>query len=127
MKQVIKCALILSSRCTYTGRASKSSFMMRKDSSISHRPLFTRMISSTSASRFVQTAFISKTIMKLGKSQLRNICKDTLTLARRRIDDISDYKLETIARYYNINVIEKHRALADCITTFQIYEKLNEI
>ena len=72
-------------------------------------------------------AFISKTIMKLGKSQLRNICKDTLTLARRRIDDIPDYKLETIARYYNINVIEKHRALADCITTFQIYEKLNEI
>ena len=55
-------------------------------------------------------AFISKAIMKLGKSQLRNICKDTLTLARRRIDDIPDYKLETIARYYNINVIEKHRA-----------------
>ncbi len=72
-------------------------------------------------------AFISEASMRLGEPPLRNICKDTLALAKRRIDDIRDYKLETIAEYYHIEVTQKHRALADCITTFQIYEKLNEI
>ena len=72
-------------------------------------------------------AFISEAFMRLGEPPMRNICKDTLALAKRRIDDIRDYKLETIAEYYHIEVKQKHRALADCITTFQVYEKLNEI
>lgn len=72
-------------------------------------------------------AFISEASMRLGEPPLRNICKDTLALAKRRIDDIRDYKLETVAEYYHIEVNQKHRALADCITTFQVYEKLNEI
>lgn len=57
------------SRCTYTGHASKSSFMMRKASSISHRPLFTRMISSTSASRFVQTAWKPSNLDSFGLTE----------------------------------------------------------
>lgn len=72
-------------------------------------------------------SFISEASMRLGEPPLRNICKDTMTMAKRRIDDIRDYKLETIAEYYHIEVSQKHRALADCITTFRIYEKLNEI
>lgn len=72
-------------------------------------------------------AFIAKTCVQLNDPPFRNVCKDTLTLARRKIEEISDYKLETLARYFKIESSGKHRALADCITTFRIYEKLNEI
>jgi len=54
--QKIKCALIRSSLLTYTGRASKSVFMILKFSSISHRCLLIFMISRISLSRFVITA-----------------------------------------------------------------------
>ena len=52
---------------------------------------------------------------------------DTLTLARRNECEVSDYRLETLAAYFEIEVQERHRALSDCMTTFQVYEKLNEI
>lgn len=52
---------------------------------------------------------------------------DTLPLARGEIEDIVNYRLETLATYFGIEVADTHRALADCITTFQLYEKLNAI
>ena len=52
---------------------------------------------------------------------------DTLTLARDEIEDVVNYRLETLAAYFGIEVADRHRALADCITTFRLYEKLNEI
>ena len=52
---------------------------------------------------------------------------DTLTLARRNECEVSDYRLGTLAAYFEIEVQERHRALSDCMTTFQVYEKLNEI
>lgn len=52
---------------------------------------------------------------------------DTLPLARGEIEDIVNYRLETLAAYFGIEVADTRRALADCITTFQLYEKLNEI
>lgn len=52
---------------------------------------------------------------------------DTLSLARRKIRDIPDYRLETLADHFGIQVDTKHRALADCVTTFHVFEKLNEI
>ena len=52
---------------------------------------------------------------------------DTLTLARRNGCQVADYRLETLASYFEIKVEKSHRALYDCMTTFQVYEKLNEI
>ena len=52
---------------------------------------------------------------------------DTLTLARRRIRDVPDHRLSTLADYFEVEHPVEHRALADCLTTFQVYEKLNEI
>ena len=52
---------------------------------------------------------------------------DTLTLARRELRDLTDYRLETLAAYFGIKAAGRHRALTDCITTFQVYEKLNAI
>lgn len=51
---------------------------------------------------------------------------DTLSIAKRTIDDIDDYKLGTIAEYYGIECKNAHRALSDCHTTKLIYEKLIE-
>lgn len=73
-------------------------------------------------------AFLDVACKKLGRSRINNSGKDTMQLARRKIDDeISNYRLETVAKYFKISVDEKHRAMADCKTTFYVYEKLNEI
>ena len=72
-------------------------------------------------------AFLNAACLKLDRPGLKNICKDTLGLARRCVDDVADYKLKTLADYFGIIVEEQHRALADCMTTFYLYEKLNEI
>ena len=45
---------------------------------------------------------------------------DTLSLSRRLIDDVSNYKLETLKDYMNVN-IESHRALSDCLVTNKLY------
>ncbi len=54
-----------------------------------------------------------------------NRCIDLLTLARRKIFGISDYKLATLAAHFSISM-PSHRALSDCQTLLQLYEKLNE-
>ena len=71
--------------------------------------------------------FLKEACRKTNRMNLKNSAKDTLDLARRRIDDIDDYKLHALADYFQIKVEEEHRALSDCITTFQVFEKLNEI
>ena len=72
-------------------------------------------------------SFLKEACRKTNRMNLKNPAKDTLDLARRRIDDIDDYKLHALADYFQIKVEEEHRALSDCITTFQVFEKLNEI
>jgi DNA polymerase III epsilon subunit-like protein len=53
-----------------------------------------------------------------------NRCIDTLTLARRIASGVKDYKLDTLAAHFGIVYETRHRALADCHITFQLYEKL---
>lgn len=72
-------------------------------------------------------AFLKKASAETGTPVGRNSCIDTLSLARRKIRDITDYRLETLADYFDIKPERFHRALEDCCTTFRIYEKLNEI
>lgn len=72
-------------------------------------------------------AFLKKASGEAGITVPVNSCMDTLTFARRRIKDIPDHRLETLAGYFEIKPERFHRALDDCCTTFQIYEKLNEI
>ena len=56
-----------------------------------------------------------------------NPITDTLTLARRKLEDVQDYKLLTLAEYFQFDITESHRALPDCRLTQQLYEKLKEI
>ena len=72
-------------------------------------------------------SFLKEACRRTNRMNLNNPAKDTLDLARRRIDDIEGFHRAEIARYLTIKVEEEHRALSDCITTFQVFEKLNEI
>ena len=72
-------------------------------------------------------AFLTKASREMEISMPQLQLWDTLTLARRTGCDLTDYRLETLAAYFGIKVQERHRALSDCMTTFQVYEKLNEI
>lgn len=51
---------------------------------------------------------------------------DALSLARKRVRDIEDYKLGSLAEHFGIQC-EQHRALSDCETLYRVFLKLNEI
>ena len=51
---------------------------------------------------------------------------DALTLARKKVMDISNYKVGSLAEYFEIPC-EQHRALPDCETLYRVFLKLNEI
>lgn len=52
---------------------------------------------------------------------------DTCELARRIAKDAPDHKLQTPADHFQLSASGKRRSLADCLTTKQLYEKLNEM
>lgn len=56
-----------------------------------------------------------------------NFCIDTLTLARRLIDDTTNYKLATLLDYFGIDTASLHRSSNDCLSTKRLYEKLIEL
>jgi CRISPR-associated protein Cas2 len=56
-----------------------------------------------------------------------NQCVDTLTVARRLVDDVNNYKLETLLNFFEIETDVKHRSIEDCISTKRLYEKLIEL
>lgn len=58
---------------------------------------------------------------------LSNDYIDTLRIARRTIFKIENYKLGTLADYFDICYDGAHRAEADCIITNGVYKKLREI
>lgn len=53
-----------------------------------------------------------------------NRCIDTLSLARRRVKKIKNYKLGTLAEYFSIAIPESHRSIVDCEKTYRIFEEL---
>lgn len=68
--------------------------------------------------------FLRAACKQLGVTPFSNKCIDTMKLARRSVEDVKNYKLETLLDYFNIEVVNKHRSLDDCITTHQLYQKL---
>lgn len=51
---------------------------------------------------------------------------DALALARKRVRDVNNYKLGSLAEHFGISC-EQHRALPDCETLYKVFLKLNEI
>ncbi|NLU36785.1 MAG: type I-E CRISPR-associated endoribonuclease Cas2 [Clostridiales bacterium] len=71
--------------------------------------------------------FIRIACQRLGLPPFSNRFIDTLSLARRTIYDVKDYKLQTLLEYFNINVDGHHRSIKDCISTLKLYTKLIEL
>lgn len=68
--------------------------------------------------------FIRVICDKYGLPPFSNRCEDTLQMARRKIFEVEDYKLSTLALFYGLDSSKAHRALPDCRLTAAIYEKL---
>lgn len=58
---------------------------------------------------------------------LRNDLIDTMRLAKKTIDDVGNFKLQTLARKFNIEITGAHRAEADCLMTLELYKQLKEL
>ena len=71
--------------------------------------------------------FLHAACQRVALSMFHNPCIDTLTLARRKVFDVVDYKLNTVADHFSMDTSNHHRALADCYLTYGIYNKLNEL
>lgn len=72
--------------------------------------------------RFIQTACKNS-----GIPIIKNRLADTMGLAKKKLKDIQRYSLSAIAEYFGIKDTVEHRALSDCLLTYRIFEKLNEI
>lgn len=70
--------------------------------------------------------FIYDSLQRCELPPLRNNFVDTLRLARFVLPCMEDYKLSSLASYYKIPQPVAHRALADCETTAQLLQKLEE-
>lgn len=69
-------------------------------------------------------SFLHKACANLNMLLISNRSIDTLTLSRRRVKQVDNYKLSTLAKHFEIATPQAHRSLADCETTYQLYEKL---
>lgn len=62
-----------------------------------------------------------------GLPLFHNRMQDNLALARRKVSNVPNYRLETLAAHFSIPLSRPHRALPDCYTTQALLTKLNEI
>jgi DNA polymerase III alpha subunit (gram-positive type) len=73
-------------------------------------------------SQFLRAAYRS-----CGLTPLTNDFTDTLAMARRRVDDVSNYQLETLADYFHLEHSALHRAMPDCELAMQLFEQLKKL
>ena len=67
--------------------------------------------------------FLQKACRKFGYPVIKNLSEDTVKIARKKIEDVSDYKLATLASHFGFEA-QKHRALEDCRLLFKVYKKM---
>lgn len=72
-------------------------------------------------------AFLENAFRKNGMICPIGKVTDVLSLARKRVVDIQNYKLGSLAEYFGISCEKRHRALADCEILYEVFLKLNEI
>lgn len=72
--------------------------------------------------------FLIQKMYKYIDSSLSNEFIDTLYISREFLsDEIKNHKLPTIAKHFNIDTTNLHRAEGDGIITYQVYENLKEL
>lgn len=71
--------------------------------------------------------FLKNACEKQGVDFCISNSKDILRTARKKLDDVKNFKLESVAEYFSLEYKQMHRALADCELEYRIYLELNEI
>ena len=69
--------------------------------------------------------FLQAACAETKKPPMQNHCLDLMRTARRKIGGVNNYKLETLARYFDLPCPQIHRAMADCELVWHIGTKLN--
>lgn len=57
---------------------------------------------------------------------LTNLLADTMLIARKKLPNLDNHKLETIIKHLDIADNQDHRALSDCNITHKVYELLSK-
>lgn len=70
--------------------------------------------------------FLRRGLIRCGLPILTNKVTDTVTLAKRLLDEVDNFKLTTLAQYFQIVPEGAHRSINDCITTMKVFNKLIE-
>jgi DNA polymerase III epsilon subunit family exonuclease len=59
--------------------------------------------------------FLGHEIARAGLERPAHVVIDTLALAYRRVPNLNNHRLDTLARLFNLETDGQHRALADCL------------
>lgn len=75
----------------------------------------------------VTMGFLQKLGERMGRNTEIKRVRDVMNIAKRKLDDVENYKLETVASYFSLDISDRHRALPCCRLIYKIYCKLNKL
>ena len=70
--------------------------------------------------------FLREACKRMNVEVPSNRCYDIAKIARKKLHRISNYKLLTLVRHYQLGDKIEHRAIPDCRIIYEVYCKLNE-
>ena len=71
--------------------------------------------------------FLSNKCKKYINYNLQNDCIDTMYLAKKLVPNSTNYKLGTLANYFNVSYEGAHRGLKDVEITYEVYNHLRKL
>ena len=71
--------------------------------------------------------FLDEYMRKSFGKGIENNALDTLALSRAIVKDVPNYKLGTLANYFDIDYSGAHRSLRDCEITLEVYNNVRKI
>ena len=71
--------------------------------------------------------FLQGFAKRLGKTVVFKKVRDVMRIAHRKLDDLEDYELETVAGFFSLDVCKGYDVLAECMLIHKIYLELNEL
>lgn len=71
--------------------------------------------------------FVNNELKTAGMKPLENQAADTLTLSRAMLPNLGKYNLQFLAKYFEINVVNAHRAEDDARVCMELFLKLLEM
>lgn len=75
----------------------------------------------------IDMKFIQRLGERVGKQILIRRVRDVLQLVRRKVDDLENYQLATVAAYFSLDISDVRGVLKDCGLIYRIYLELNKL